>query len=202
MKFAQGGGKDFENVEPGTYPAVCTRVIDMGTQESTWQGEKKQARKIKLVFELAENMKDGRPFIAIRDFTASMHDKSAFKKFLVGWRGTDFTVEQVLNFDPQSLIGKGCLLSLIKNGDYVNVDHASKLPKGMNAPTPAAGTIFLDLDNFKRTEFDKLSEKVKEKIINSPEYKALNQDKAFQGVKDMPDDIPFSNEDEDKDFQF
>ena len=202
MKFTQGSGDKFENAEPGTYPAVCTRVIDLGTQESNYQGEKKFARKLMLVFELAELMKDGRPFLAMRSFTASLHDKSAFKKFIVGWRGVDFTIEQIINFDPQTLIGKGCLLSLIQNGDFVNLDHASKLPKGMAAPTPVNHTVYLDLDNFKQEEFDKLSDKMKQKVMNSPEYQALGKKGGFAGVGDMPDDLPWKDEKDDEDIQF
>lgn len=198
MKFTQGSGKDFENPEPGTYPAVCIRVLDMGTQQSVWEGETKSARKVKLVFELDEKMKDGRPFMAMRDFTASMHDKSAFKKFLTGWRGADMSPTQIMEFDPKTLIGKGCLLSMIQNGEYVNVGNASKLPKGMTAPTQVNESIYLDLDAFDQKEFDKLSEKIQTKIALSPEYSAAvggKQQSSPQhtgsGFNDMSDDIPF-----------
>jgi hypothetical protein len=172
MKFSATGDK-FENPEPGSYAAVCIRMIDMGTQESTWEGATKMAHKVKIVWELSEKMKDGRPFITSRDFTVSLHQKSTLRAFLNGWRGRDFTEEELSGFDPKVLIGKGCLLSLVQKGEYVNVASASRLPKGMEAPVVQNPTIFFSLSDFEQTEFDKLSDKIKEKIMLSPEYKSL-----------------------------
>jgi hypothetical protein len=89
MKFTASGGGNFENPEPGSYAAVCIRMIDLGTQEVTWQGATKLQHKIKIVWELSETMKDGRPFLAMRDFTVSLHEKSGLRQFLAGWRGRD-----------------------------------------------------------------------------------------------------------------
>lgn len=173
MKFvANSSSKSFENPEPGTYPAVCTRIIDLGTQQSEWQGEKKTAHKVKIVWELSELMSDGRPFLAMRDFTVSLHEKSGLRKFLAGWRGRDFTDEELKGFEAKNLLGKGCLLSLVQKGDYVNVDTASKLPKGMEAPKPVGEMIMFSLSEFQSAVYEKLSEKLREKIALSPEYRA------------------------------
>lgn len=173
MKFAAGGA-NYENPEPGSYAAVCIRMIDMGTQPQEWQGTTKFNHKVKIVWELSEKMADGRPFISMRDFTVSLHEKAALRKFLAGWRGRDFTPEELAGFDPKVLIGKGCLLSLIQNGEFINIDSASKLPKGMEAPVPQNPTIFFSLSDFSQEEFDKLSDKIKEKIKQSPEYQSLH----------------------------
>lgn len=194
MKFSSNSSdKKFENPEPGTYPAVCIRLIDMGTQTSDWKGEKKTAHKVKLVWELSEKMTDGRPFIAIRDFTVSLHEKSALRGFLSGWRGKDFSDEELKGFEAKNLLGKGCLLSLVQNGEYINVNTASKLPKGMEAPKPENPIVYFSFDEFDRKSFDSLSDKLKEKISQAPEYQLAmkHQGNAFDG---MPDDIPFEEE--------
>jgi hypothetical protein len=103
----------------------------------------------------------------------SLHEKATLRQFLAGWRGRDFNEEELKGFDPRVLIGKGCLLSLIQNGEYVNIGSASKLPKGMEAPTPTNPTIFFSLSEFDQAEFDKISDKIKEKILQSPEAQAL-----------------------------
>lgn len=177
MKFAvtASSSKQFENPEPGTYPAVCIRIIDMGTQETEWQGEKKKAHKVKIVWELSELMSDGRPFIAMRDFTVSLHEKSTLRKFLAGWRGRDFTDEELRGFEAKNLLGKGCLLSLVAKGDYINVDTASKLPKGMEAPKPQNPLVMFSLSEFQRDVYEQLSPKLQEKIANSPEYRAATK---------------------------
>jgi hypothetical protein len=169
----------------------------MGTQEITWEGSTKYAHKMKIVFELSEKMSDGRPFLAMRDFTVSLHESSALRAFLASWRGRDFTQEELAGFDPKVLIGKGVLLSMIEKGDYVNINSAMKLPKGMEAPVPAGDTVFFTLSEFDQTAFDKLSDKIKEKIMKSPEYKSLNispADKPTQGLiseTNTEDDVVF-----------
>lgn len=189
MKFAASGG-DFKQVEPGSYSAVLTKMIDLGTQEIVWQGASKFAHKVKMVWELSELMPDGRPFITSRDFTVSLHEKSALRGFLNGWRGRDFTEEELKGFDPKVLIGKGCLLSMVQNGDFVNVQSASKLPKGMEAPVPAGGTVFFSLSEFDQEAFDKLSDKIKEKIMKSPEYQSLKGVKPAEPIN-TDEDIAF-----------
>jgi hypothetical protein len=187
MKFEAKGGS-FENPPVGAYPAVCTRMIDMGTQETTWQGVTKYAHKVKMVFELSEKMADGRPFITMRDFTVSLHEKAGLRQFLKSWRGRDFTDEELAGFDPKVLIGKGVLLNLVENGEYVNIDSAMKLPKGMEAPVPVNPTVFFSLSDFDQVEFDKLSEKIKEKIMKSPEYQSL---KGGKTEVDIDQDVSF-----------
>jgi hypothetical protein len=172
MKFEAKGGT-FENPPTGAHPAVCIRMIDLGTQETTWEGATKYAHKVKIVFELDEKMADGRPFITMRDFTVSLHEKAALRIFLKNWRGRDFTEEELKGFDPKVLIGKGCLLSMVENGEYVNIDSVMKLPKGMEAPVPVNSTCFFSLAEFDQAEFDKISDKIKEKIMKSPEYQSL-----------------------------
>ena len=190
MKFtANTSSKSFENPEPGTYPAVCIRLIDMGTQTTEWKGEKKSAHKVKIVFELSEKMTDGRPFISMRDFTVSLHEKSALRGFLAGWRGRDFNDEELKGFDAKNLLGKGCLISLVQNGEYINVTTASKLPKGMSAPNPENPMVFFSLDEFDQKTFDGLSDKLKEKIALSPEYQI-----ATRSDNGMPEDIQFDEE--------
>lgn len=187
MKWTQSSGSTFQNAEPGSHAAVCTRVIDLGTQSSEWQGEKKFARKVTIGFELDDTMEDGRPFYTSRTFTVSLHEKSALRKFLSGWRGRDFTPEELGGFDPRKLIGAGCLLSLVQNGEYVNIDAAAKLPKGMAAPKPV-DTIFYSIDEHDQKQFDKLSDKIKEKISSSPEFQQRG------GLNSIESDTPWTDE--------
>ncbi len=179
-----GGGGNFENPEPGTYPAVCVRIIDMGTQESEWQGEKKSAHKLKIVWELSETMSDGRPFLAMRDFTVSLHEKSGLRKFLSGWRGRDFNEDELRGFDPAKLVNAGCLLALVQSDKgYINVASASKLPKGMEAPKPVGDCFLFSLSEFDQAKFNKLSPKIQDRIRLSPEFARIGTD-AFAEIDD------------------
>ena len=195
MKWSANSTSNFKMPDPGSYGATCYRVIDLGTQESTYQGEKKYARKVMIGFELDEDMEAGKPFVCSSTFTVSLHEKSSLRKFLSGWRGRDFTPEELGGFDPSKLIGAPCMLSLVQKGEYVNVDTASKLPKGMTPHKLVNPTIFFSIDEFNQAEFEKLSEKLQEKIANSPEYQALRSNDSNNGAfDDMPDDLPYDTE--------
>ena len=47
-----GGGGSFTPVPPGMHLARCYRIIDLGTQESTYQGTVKKLPKVMLQFEV------------------------------------------------------------------------------------------------------------------------------------------------------
>jgi hypothetical protein len=174
MKLTEGNGKAFEAHPAGTPVATLIKIIDLGSQEVNWQGATKLSHKIRFVWESTETMTDGRPFIIQRDFTASLNSKGNLRPFLEGWRGRAFTEAELAGFDPKVLIGMPCLLSLVESGEYTNINAAMRLPKGMEAPKIVGDTVFFSLAEFDLNVFNSLSEKVKEKIMKSPEYQSLN----------------------------
>ena len=185
--------KKFENPPAGTYGAVCIKVIDLGTQQVTWEGDTKYQRKVFIQWELDELMEDKRPFVTGRKFTVSMHEKASLRAFLKSWRGRDFTEDELKGFNPQKLIGAPCMLSLVQSGDYVNVASAAKLPKGMVPLKPTNPTVYFSLDDFDQKIYESLSNKMKEDIASSPEFIGLKGNQSKQGgavFDDMADDIP------------
>lgn len=187
----RANGTNFKTPDPGTQSAVCTRIIDLGTQESSYQGKPKSAHKLMMGWELEQRMDDGRPFLATTRFTASLHEKAVLTKFLEGWRGRAFTDEERNGFDLTVLLGQPCLLTLVQNGDYVNVSSAVKLPKGMPPLLPVGPLVMFDLSKFDRNVYDSFSDHLKATIAKSPEY-----DKAVGGEGtgtpgSGTDDIPF-----------
>ena len=190
------GHGDFKQPEPGTVSAVCTRIIDLGTQETEWQGKKKKARKIMVGWEIEQIMDDSRPFLVLQRYTLSIHPKSVFGQHLETWRGVPFTDEERDGFDPSRLLGKGCLLTLVKEGEYVNIKGIAKLPKGMASLEPSGTLTLFDLDNFSPEAYAALSESVRATIAKSPEYlKATGAAPAHEENQShgsaATDDIPF-----------
>ena len=45
-------------VEAGSHPAICYQVIDLGTQKSTYQGETKELKKLRISFEICDQNDD------------------------------------------------------------------------------------------------------------------------------------------------
>jgi hypothetical protein len=197
-------GGDFVLPPEGTHPALLYRLIDLGTQITTYKGEQKIAHQILLGWELKGDetiMEDGRPMSMHKRYTWSMHEKASLRKALEAWRGAKFQEKDFGpgGFDTRNLIGKSCLLSIVheEKGDktYANIVSVSKLPKGMTAGSLINDAVYLWLspEGFDKAVFEKLSDSLKATIAKSPEYQDLIGGKSRGGGKPLGDDdeIPF-----------
>lgn len=166
------GGGNFELTPAGNHIAVCYMVCDLGEQESVYQGETKVARKVRLAWELPnELMSDGRPFSVSKKYTLSLSDKANLRKDLESWRGRAFTDEELEGFDLFNILGKPCMVNIIheaSNGKtYVNVASVAALPKGLPAPKPTNALTAFSLDDEDAlNKFQGLPEWL-QKLINS-----------------------------------
>jgi hypothetical protein len=84
--------KNFEPIEAGSYPARCYSMIEMGTNEETYQGAAKMVNKVRITWELPTEMqvfKEERgpePRVISKEFSLSMHEKANLRGFLESWR--------------------------------------------------------------------------------------------------------------------
>lgn len=199
-------GAAFAPPPAGSHRARCYRFVDLGTQTSEYQGERKQQHKIMLSFELCDEMDefDGQqqPFTVHQRFTWSMHEKGNLRPFLESWRGAAFTDADLSpgGFDARNLVGVPCLLNVIhdsKNGrTYANIASVSPLPKSMKDDIPAMHSppiyVALSKDRFDESAFDALSDRVKDSIKSSPEYiEMMGRPKEDFRNADLDDEIPF-----------
>jgi len=175
--------KQFELPPAGTHLATCYRVIDLGTQNSTYMGQAKRQHKIMLGWELSDElMTDGRPFMISQRYTWSMSEKAALRRDLESWRGIPFQDKDFGEggFDIKNVLGKPCLLNVVhvnKNGkDYANIASISRLMKGQKGPEKTVNeTVYLWLhpERWDSATFMKLSDGLKGVIMQSPEYAAV-----------------------------
>lgn len=167
--------KEFAPPPAGSHAAICYRLIDLGTQQTTFNNETKRQHKIMLSWELpGETMENGEPFSVHQRFTLSMHEKATLRKQLEAWRGRAFTDEEAAKFDISSILGKPCLLSIVHNqkGDrtYANIASVGKLPKGMEPPARKNALAFFTLADPDWSIYEGLSEGLRNVIAKSPEY--------------------------------
>lgn len=198
---------NFEMPPAGPVAGRCSRLIDLGSQESDFQGERKMQRKILLTWELAELRTDGSPHIISRRFGLSLHEKAALRAFLQAWRGRPFTQEELDLFDLRRLLNAPALLNIMhterKGKDYANIISISPLPKGMTAPDLTAAPIAFDIDaDDAPAILETLSEGMQATIAASPEWQE-RIDKAnaphspgaepspLSAFADFDDDVPF-----------
>lgn len=183
LTISQNDTTEFELAPAGATAARCAAVIDLGTQESTFQGETKRQQKILLTFELAELRSDGTPHRVSRRMTASLHKKAQLRAFLEQWRGRAFTDEELRAFNVGKLLGAPCLLNLVHveraGKTYVNILSISPLPRGMAAPEPVAAPALFDLAAPDWQVFAGLSARLQDVIAAAPEYAAANPPKSI-----------------------
>lgn len=173
---ATKGNNDFEIAPAGVHPARCYKIIDLGHQQTTWQGKPKIAHKIIIAWELLgdERMADGQPFMIQSRYTLSLGDNAHLKKALESWRGKPFTIEENLNFDVSKVLGAYCLLNVVHatEGDntYANVSSLMPLPKSMGRPEGVNALFKFDIDKPDMAMFESFSEKLQATIAASTEW--------------------------------
>lgn len=198
MKWKDSGGGDFEQPPVGTHPAICIKVIDIGTQKGEYMGQATIRRQCIIGWELPNELMtsqgyEGKPFTVSKFYTASLSEKANLRKDLSNWRGKDFTEEELHGFEAKNILGKPCMLSLTMNDkSKVRVTGVMALPKSFALPKQVNPSLFFSLDEFDKAVFDKLSDGIKKMIEVSPEYKMLSAP-AQKGntFDDMTDDVPF-----------
>lgn len=167
----------FELPPAGAVAARCCRLLDLGSQESTFEGKTSMKRKILLTWELAELRTDGTPFQISRRFGLSLHENSTMRAFLQAWRGRAFTPEELSAFDLRKLLNAPAMLNITTvnraGKDYANILSISPLPRGMTAPDLAAPAVCFDIDAEDAPDIlETLSDNLAATITASPEWKA------------------------------
>jgi uncharacterized protein (DUF3820 family) len=205
---SNGGGKDFQPVEAGTYTARCYSMIHIGTVIEEYNGEKKEANKVRLTFELPTEMKvfkeenGEQPQVIGKDFTLSMHEKAGLRKFLSSWRGKAFTDDEAKAFDITKLLGVACTLGIThkvsKTGKtYAEISSVSTLMKGMAIADQINPSFEFSVAEFDQAKFDALPQFIRDKVITSREYLAMQGTPKPEVINadslaEDSDDLPFN----------
>lgn len=181
---------------PGTVAAICYSIIDLGTHYN--EKFKKSDRLVRIYFETAETMEDGRPFSIQQRFTLSHHEKSRLRAALESWYGQRFenaALDKAGGFNLAKLLGRPALLNIAHSpdGKYANILTISPLPKGMQPPVAKNKQVLFTLNNYTPEELEALPEKTREFIMQSDEMtKAPKMPTSPAGEDDFnDDDIPY-----------
>lgn len=186
--YAEKKDSEFQSVNPGTHLARCYRMIEIGTIKEDYMGEAKTLQKVMISWELPtekavfDEAKGEEPFAVSKTYTLSMHEKANLRKDLESWRGKGFTEEEAKRFDLTQLLGKPCLLSIIRQPsksnpgrEYTVISSISPLMKGQQCPDQINPTKVLSYDEFNWELFDSLSDYTKDKIKSSIEFKMMQE---------------------------
>ena len=182
MLVAETSG-DYELAPVGVYRAVCTRLLNLGMQETNY-GDKHQ---IHLAFEIDENMADGRPFLMMQNYTLSLNSKARLRNDLEAWRGRAFTAEELSGFDLKTVLGKPLQISVVhsQDGKYANIGSMMPLGRGQEALAPSGDLLYINSLPEDNASFELLSERMKDRI-----QAGLNRMKESINLSVHPDPMP------------
>lgn len=191
-------GEDFQKAPPGSHISICYRMIDLGTQKVTWNGETKQQHKIVIGFELInELMDDGRPFVVSSRYTLSGFKNSLLRKHMESWRAKAYTDDEFAAVDLTRMVGVPAMLTLTQSEDekYTNISGISLPPKGtpLKELVNPKQTLILSTEEFDKAVFESLSDGLKKVIEASPEYQAIKAGRPIEKPLNeaLGDEIPF-----------
>ena len=187
----------FEVVPAGNHVARLYEIIHIGTILTVGQYGEKMQDKIRLTFELCNEKKEfkagegEKPFSISREFTYSFHSKGLLRPFVDGMTGTKMRDDEFP--DLEALLGEACLLNVVHDtkGDatYANIQNASPLARGMDAPPLFNKTRALDINSIPFDELDTLPEFIQKKMKSSEEYAGRLQHSANMGQVAEVDDV-------------
>lgn len=201
-----------EVIPAGNYSARCYQMIHIGTVSEVILGETKVLNKVRIGWELPTELrvfsddKGEQPIVISEEFTLSMHEKSKLRKFLASWRGKDFSEDEAKCFDVTKLIGAACMLNIIHKPSkkdpstiYAVIGSVSPVPKGLVVGSQINPTFILDYDDFSIDKFNLLPDFIRNKMMTSIEYAAMQQPNHVQSDIDpnelleplSDDDLPF-----------
>jgi len=198
------GGVDFDPTPEGMHQAIAIGIYDLGTQFSEKFG--KSAHKCLLMWELPDVRidieKDGEtvnlPRAISKQYTVSLHEKSALRKDLQTWRGKSFTVDELKGFNVLNVLGANGTLQVIHNKKddktYANVAAIMPLVSGeKKKPENPLRSFSFETDEFPP---EGTPEWVLDIIKQSDEWKAKGASPDMPpdgdpGFAPDEDDIPF-----------
>lgn len=195
-----------ELIPTGNYVARCYQMIELGTISETINGKTKILKKVRIGWELPEEMKvfneelGPQPRVISKEYTLSMYEKSSLRKDLKSWRGRDFTNEEAESFDITKLLGAPCMINIIhKPGSkdpskmYEEISGITSVPKSTVVPPQINPTFLLEYDSFDLDKYNKLPDFIKGKMKDSLEFAAMQTPNAIhmQTQHEGLDDLPF-----------
>ena len=201
------GSTNFEPIATGNYPARCYSMVHLGTIEENILGTIKKLNKVRITWELPTELKvfkeenGEQPQVISKEFTLSLHEKATLRGFLKNWRGKDFTDEEAKSFDIEKLVGAPCMLNITHktkkdgSGIYAEIGSVSAMPKGFVCPDAINNSFVFTYESFDLEKFNTLPEFMRNKMINSEEYKlATNGGQEIESPsfkEEEHDDLPF-----------
>ena len=195
--------------EAGATVGILYSLVDLGTQKTNWDNEEKWTPKVRLTFELPEQLdefeveengkrtKVSKPMVVSIEQTRSLGEKASLRKLLEQWRGQTFTSAELKAFSLKNLLGKTAMLTLIhktsqQGRPYCAIAGASKLPKSMKASTTSVNDqVYYEIEQGEGGQFPDMPEWLQDKIRASKEFAGAAVTTKVGGEDGDGNQVPF-----------
>ncbi|HYH67427.1 MAG TPA: hypothetical protein VD866_22200 [Urbifossiella sp.] len=148
---ATSGSGGTEKAPAGNHPAILVAIVDMGTQQTEYQGTQKWQRRGYFVWELVTEKVSGtkdRNHVIALDLAISLNEKAKLRKFIESRTGKK--IEEGAELDVDTELGQKCLLGVVSNAKgYPRVETVSAVPKGLPFPEPQTKPFAITLAEFR-----------------------------------------------------
>jgi hypothetical protein len=211
-KAEEGSGGSFIPVPVGMHLARCYRIIDLGTQESTYKGEVTARPRVLFQFEVHSEDNQGNPLLTTsgdpmtvaKTFTRSLAEKATLRRDLETWRGKPFTKEETRGFELKNVLGQWAMINVSENESngkvYTNIANINPVPATIKKNGLPEGKNELKIFFIEEADmdlFESFSDYLKDKIRKSPEWERLHGGPSAgnfapgANFDDMESDLPF-----------
>lgn len=192
--------KEFERPDVGNKAGRCLFVAEMGTVVNTFPGAANPTKvDVLIVWELAQKMKDGKPFVVNWKGTFSFGDGAHMTRILKAWRGgVAYTEQEKVDFTFAKILKQPALLLVSEAKDkkddkkiWTNVDAVTPLPTEMSMPELINPSFYFEIDQIGGDNWDKLYPWIQKMIIEKSDegkaYLAANPGFEYGKKKDQAD---------------
>lgn len=203
-KIAIDKKKERKLIPNGVYVARCYSVVDLGTQESEYQGEKKYLRKVRVTFEIPSLMevfdkeKGEQPKVIGKTYTLSDFSKSNLVKDFMGWFSDSKEEGDILYLLENKTVGRAVMMNIgsFENtyGTFNCIESLNPLMAGQECVPQINPSLKFDLNEIDNAVFEKLPPFMQEQIKKSPEYNAKNYEEETADYTGADPDSMYKNE--------
>lgn len=178
FRFTQQKSQTKQKLKDGQHPAILYGLVNLGWQEHKVYGP---SMKVLLMFDAG-----GVPIS--RQFTMSMHEKSALRAVIQSWENRIIEDEEAYDIDLAAYVGRSCILQIknsASNGkEYANIAgifpyNGPPLKTDNNLIFYAAGG-----DEDIKSELPEWVQRICDSAISEEE--AMRQRKEFKKQADLP----------------
>jgi len=193
---------EFKQLKAGAYVARIYSIVDIGSQETTFNGETKMKRKIRVTWEFPSQLevfdeaKGEQPFVLANEYTLSLYESAPLRKDIESWLGRPLSPKEMAEgFEVSSLlgtVGQAQVIHIPSKKDpsksYAQISSLMALPEGMPLPKAYNPQVVVEMEDWDGQKFQELPEFVRKKIEGSKEYREKHSAPEFEQAS--PDDVP------------